>query len=56
MERVRKSNKGQTMTEYSLIVLFVGVAAYAAYSGVGLSVKVVTDNLVTFIRTTVAAL
>jgi hypothetical protein len=32
MEPVRKSNKGQTMTEYSFIVLFVGLAAYAAYT------------------------
>jgi Flp pilus assembly pilin Flp len=56
MERVRKSNKGQTMTEYSLIVLFVGIAAYAAYTGVGLGVKAVANNLVTFISTAVAAL
>ena len=48
--------KGQTMTEYSLIVLFVGIAAYAAYTGVGLGVKAVANNLVTFISTAVAAL
>ena len=48
--------KGQTMTEYALIVLFVGVAAYAAYAGVGLGVKAVASNLMTFISTAVAAL
>ena len=56
MELVRKSNKGQTMTEYSLIVLFVGVAAYAAYTGVGQGIKAVANNLVAFISTAVAAL
>jgi hypothetical protein len=56
MEPVRKLTKGQTMTEYALIVLFVGVAAYAAYAGVGLGVKAVANNLMTFISTAVAAL
>jgi Flp pilus assembly pilin Flp len=56
MEGIRKSNKGQTMTEYALIVMFVGLAAYAAYAGVGLEVKAVANNLVTFMRTAVAAL
>ena len=56
MEPVRKSNKGQTMTEYSFIVLFVGLAAYAAYTGVGLEVKAVASSLMTFISTAVAAL
>ena len=56
MEPVRKSNKGQTTTEYSFIVLFVGLAAYAAYTGMGLGVKAVANNLVTFISTAVAAL
>jgi Flp pilus assembly pilin Flp len=56
MEPVRNLTKGQTMTEYALIVLFVGVAAYAAYAGVGLGVKAVASNLMTFISTAVAAL
>ena len=39
LAKVRKcgkgQTKGQTMTEYSLIVLFVSLAAYGAYSGLG---------------------
>ena len=56
MELVRKSNKGQTMAEYALIVFFVGIAAYSAYSGLGLGIKAVANNLVTFMRTAIAAL
>jgi Flp pilus assembly pilin Flp len=54
--RVRKSCAGQTMTEYSLIVLFVGLAAFTAYEGLGLGVKSFTDNLLSFISSAVAAL
>jgi Flp pilus assembly pilin Flp len=51
-----KSCTGQTMTEYSLIVFFVGLAAYAAYAGMGLEVKSFTDNILSFISSAVAAL
>ncbi len=47
---------GQTMTEYSIILLFVGLAAYSAYSGLGLGLKAVAGNVVTFVSTAVAAL
>ncbi len=52
----RKSSLGQTMTEYALIVLFVGLAAYSAYAELGLGIKSVANNLITFISTAVAAL
>ena len=48
--------KGQTMTEYSLIVLFVGLAAFTAYEGLGLGVKSFTENVTSFINAAVAAL
>jgi Flp pilus assembly pilin Flp len=56
LAKVRKSGKGQTMTEYSIIVLFVGLAAYSAYAGLGLGIKAFASNVVTFIATAVAAL
>lgn len=52
----RKSSRGQTLTEYSLVVLFVALAAYSAYTGLGTAAKGFTNNLVTFINTAVAAL
>jgi hypothetical protein len=48
--------RGQTMTEYSIILLFVGLAAYSAYSGLGLGLKAVAGNVVSFVSTAVAAL
>jgi len=56
LAKVRRSSKGQTMTEYSIIVLFVGIAAYSAYTGLGLGVKTFAGNVVTFIATTVSTL
>lgn len=56
LAKVRKWGKGQTMTEYSLIVLFVGVAAYSAYAELGLGVKAFADSLITFVTTAAAAL
>jgi Flp pilus assembly pilin Flp len=56
LAKVRKSGRGQTMTEYSIIMLVVGLAAYGAYSGLGLGVKAVAANLSAFLATVVAAL
>jgi len=56
LAKARRWSKGQTMTEYSLIVLFVGVAAYSAYAELGLGVKAFASNVVSFITTAVAAL
>ena len=44
------------MTEYSLVVLFVGLAAYSAYETLGLGIKVIAKNLITFINMALAAL
>jgi len=49
-------HRGQTLTEYSLIVFFVGVAAYSAYSELGIGIKTFASNLATFISSAVAAL
>ena len=44
------------MTEYALIALVVGLAAYTAYAGLGFGVKAFTTNLMSFITAAVAAL
>ena len=44
------------MTEYSILMLVVGLAAYGAYSGLGLGVKAIASNLSNFLATVVAAL
>jgi hypothetical protein len=56
LAKLRRGYAGQTLTEYSLIVFFVGIAAYAAYAGMGLGIKAFTDNVLSFITTAVAAL
>ena len=56
LAKARKSSTGQTFTEYSIILLFVAVAAYSAYSGLGLGIKSFAGSVVTFIATAVAAL
>ncbi len=60
LAKLRKSGKGQTkgqtMTEYSILMLVVGLAAYGAYSGLGLGVKAIASNLSNFLATVVAAL
>jgi hypothetical protein len=56
LAKARKSNLGQTFTEYSIILLLVAVAAYSAYAGLGFGVKSFAGNVVTFIATAVAAL
>jgi Flp pilus assembly pilin Flp len=56
LAKLRRGYTGQTLTEYSLIVFFVGITAYAAYTGIGLGVKAFTNNVLSFISTAVAAL
>lgn len=56
LPKARKSSTGQTFTEYSIILLFVAVAAYSAYAGLGFGVKSFAGNVVTFVATAVAAL
>jgi hypothetical protein len=54
--KARKSSKGQTFTEYSMVLFFVGIAAYSAYSGIGVGLKAAAQSVVTFITTAVASL
>jgi hypothetical protein len=56
LAKVRKSGKGQTMTEYSIILLFVGLAAFSAYSELGLGVKAFASNILTFIASAAASI
>ncbi len=56
LAKMRKSSNGQTFTEYSMVVFFVGVAAYSAYAGLGLGIKAFAENLATFFATVVASL
>lgn len=56
LAKARRSSRGQTMTEYSMIVLVVGVAAYSAYAGLGVGIKAFTQYVTTFLAAAVAAL
>lgn len=47
--KMLKSRNGQTLTEYALIVLVVGLAAFSTYAGFGLGVKAFTNNIVTLV-------
>ncbi len=42
--RVSES-KGQTMTEYALILATIAVAAYLAYEGLGTSISTLATNV-----------
>ncbi|HLK85826.1 MAG TPA: hypothetical protein VKT27_04900 [Candidatus Binataceae bacterium] len=55
-DRTWRSERGQTLTEYSIIMLLVAVAAYSAYEGLGLGVKAFTGNILTYLSAVVAAL
>jgi hypothetical protein len=52
----KKSAKGQTFSEYALIILAVAITAYTAYFGVGTGVKQVSNGLIIFINAATAAL
>ena len=54
--RMQTSERGQTLTEYSIIMLLVAVAAYSAYEGLGLGVKAFAGNILTYLSAAVAAL
>jgi hypothetical protein len=55
-DRMRTPERGQTLTEYSIVMLLVGIAAYSAYEGLGLGVKAFAGNIPTYLSTAVAAL
>ncbi len=48
--------RGQTLTEYSLIVMFVGIAAYSAYEGLGVAIKDFSTMVLNFITAVAASL
>src|SRR5258708_3177981 len=56
LAKAPKSSKGQTFTEYSMILFFVGIAAYSAYTGIGLGLEAAAKSVVTFIRRAVGSL
>jgi len=56
LAKVRESSKGQTLTEYSFVLFFVGLAAYSAFSGLGQVLKTFASNVVTLISAAVASL
>ncbi len=45
MVRVRESKKGQTMTEYVLIVAAIAVAGYVAYEGLEGVINTIITNV-----------
>jgi hypothetical protein len=49
--KVQESKKGQTMTEYVLIIAAMAVAGYTAYQGLELGVNTIITN----VKTTLAA-
>jgi hypothetical protein len=55
-QKARVIIKGQTLTEYALIMLFVGLAAFSAYLGLGRSVNAVANVLTTSLNAAVNAL
>jgi hypothetical protein len=56
LAKVRESSKGQTLTEYSFVLFFVGLAAYSAYAGLGTGLKTFANGVVSFVSAAVAAL
>jgi len=52
----RQASSGQTFSEYSIVLLCVGIAAFSAYAGLGAGVKAFASNVVTFIAGAAAAL
>ncbi len=45
--RVRESRKGQTMTEYVLIIAAIAVAGYVAYEGLEGGINTIIANVTT---------
>ncbi|HTW86653.1 MAG TPA: Flp family type IVb pilin [Candidatus Binataceae bacterium] len=43
--QVRENKRGQTMTEYALILAAVAVAALVAYKGLGTSIGTLANNV-----------
>ena len=56
LAQIREASIGQTFSEYSIVLLCVGIAAFSAYAGLGAGVKAFASNIVTFIADAAAAL
>jgi hypothetical protein len=56
LARIRGASRGQTFTEYSIVLLLVGIAAYSAYAGLGLGIRASAENIMTFISAAVASI
>jgi hypothetical protein len=56
LTKTRRASSGQTLSEYSIILLSVGIAAFSAYAGLGAGVKAFASNVVAFIAAAAAAL
>ncbi len=54
--RIRRSGSGQTLAEYSIVLLLVAIAAYSAYESLGLGVKAFAGNVLTYVSAAAAAL
>ena len=50
MVRVRESRKGQTMTEYVLIVAAIAVAGYIAYQGLEGGIAAIITSVTTTLK------
>jgi Flp pilus assembly pilin Flp len=50
MVRVRESKKGQTMTEYVLIIAAIAVAGYIAYQGLEGGINTIISNVTATLR------
>ena len=50
MIRVRASKKGQTMTEYVLIIAAIAVAGYIAYQGLEGGINTIISNVTTTLK------
>ncbi|MGD0119243.1 MAG: hypothetical protein ABSD30_14345 [Candidatus Binatus sp.] len=51
MVRVRESKKGQTMTEYVLIIAAIAVAGYIAYQGLEGGINTIITNVTNTLKT-----
>lgn len=50
MVMVQASKKGQTMTEYVLIIAAIAVAAYIAYQGLESGINTIISNVTTTLK------
>ena len=48
--------RGQTLTEYSMVLMFVGLAAFSAYEGLGVAIKDFSTMVINFINAAVASI